>query len=219
MNGERLEQEAAAFARNEPQTAFLLKRLKRHHLPTYKLSLMTAYYTRLLAKELFDNDEDVRRLYRTALLQDIGKLHIDADVLDNRYRLYEGEMLRLQEHPKHSANILEPLIESFAVDGEAVLHHHENLDGTGYPFGLTYESISQNARVLRVADTFATLTDRHSSFRLSHEEALEELYRWSDILFDGEVAELMNRLYRDRLQGGPEKGESRYAGAARNRNS
>lgn len=219
LNLERLEQEAAALTKNEPQTDFLLKRLKRHHLPTYRQSLWTAHYASLLAKALDYSDEEERRLYRTALLQDIGKLHIEADLLDNRHLPSEG-LQRLQEHPKYSAGILEPMIASGAVDEEGVLYHHESLDGTGYPFGLTFDSISRNARILRIADNYAIMTDPQASIGLRHEEALEELYRWSDILFDAGLAELMNELYRgQRLQGNRGKEMADYASVKRNRNS
>ncbi|MEF3306624.1 HD-GYP domain-containing protein [Paenibacillus sp. GYB003] len=219
MDMERLELEAAVLTRSEPETAFLLKRLKRHHYPTYRQSLLTAHYARRLAEALSYSSEARQTLYRTALLHDIGKLHIDKETLDGRNRLVEGGLWRLQEHPKLGAAILERMIGSGAVDGDAVLHHHENLDGTGFPFGLTYASISTNARILRIAGNFTTMTDAYSSIGLSREEALEELYRWSDVLFDGELVELMNRLHRERRLGESEKEDAGYDGIKRNRNS
>jgi putative nucleotidyltransferase with HDIG domain len=220
MKFELIEQQAAAMAPREPQADFLLKRLKRHHAPTYQQSLLTAHYALELAKALGYTDKEQQVLYRTALLHDIGKLHISRDILDNRHRLYDGALLQLQEHPKLGADILESFIASGAVDGEAVLHHHENLDGTGYPFGLTWKSISLNARVLRIVSNYTTLTDERTSIGLSHHEALEELYCWSDVLFDAELVELMNHLYRERVQPKRDKEDAGYdVSVKRNRNS
>lgn len=194
MKLEYLEQQTAGLEKHEPETVFLLKRLKRHHLPTYRQSLLTAYYARRLGEALGYDDDRLSLLHRTALLHDIGKLHIENEILDNRHRLYGGALWKLQEHPQYGARILEPWIAVGEIDGEAVLHHHENLDGTGYPFGLTWKSISRNARILRIAGNFTTLTDAQTSIGLSGREALEELYCWSDVLFDAELLELMNRL-------------------------
>lgn len=220
---ELMEQEVAELVRREPQTAFLLRRLKRHHAPTYRQSLLTAYYAMQLAKALDYTDDERLVLLRTALLHDIGKLHTAKEALDNRHRLYEGALWELQEHPKHGAVILKSLIESGAVDGEAVLHHHENLDGTGYPFGLTWQSISLNARILKITGNYTAMTDVQDSIGLSPQEAIEQLYTWSDVLFDARLAELMNRLYGDQGRKRQEKGEAAYdyvsVSAKRNRNS
>lgn len=205
MKLELIEQQVAALERREPQTSFLLRRLKRHHAPTYRQSLLTAHYALQLAMALGYTEEEQLVLFRTALLHDIGKLHTARDVLDNRHRLYEGALLQLQEHPKHGASILESYIAGGKVDGEAILHHHENLDGTGYPFGLTWKSISLSARILRIASNFTALTDDRTSIGLSSQEALEELYCWSDVLFDAELVELMNHLYREQAETKREK--------------
>ncbi|GAA3409976.1 HD-GYP domain-containing protein [Paenibacillus hodogayensis] len=219
MNVEHMEQSVAVWDKQEPEAAFLLKRLKRHHPPTYRQSLMTAHYALLMAEGLSYTDEEKQVLFRTALLHDIGKLHVEKELLDNRSRLYEGALWKLQEHPKHGAAILRSLIEEGAVDGEAVLHHHENLDGTGYPFGLTWKTLSLNARILRIAGNYTTMTDAHTSIGLSHREALEELYCWSDVLFDAELVELLNRLYREQQQNHREREGNGYETVKRNRNS
>lgn len=220
MNWERIEQQVAVLERSEPHTSFLLKRLKRHHAPTYRQSLLTAHYALQMAKGLNYSEKEQLVLYRTALLHDIGKLHVAREVLDNRHRSFRETQLQLQEHPKHGAAILETFIARGDIDGDTVLHHHENLDGTGYPFGLTWKSISLNARILRVAGNYTTMTDDRTSIGLSSREALEELYCWSDVLFDAELVELMNHLFRGQDETNRVKGDGRYADpAARNRNS
>ncbi|WP_158289703.1 HD-GYP domain-containing protein [Paenibacillus flagellatus] len=216
---EQIEQDVKALERREPQVAFLLKRLKRHHAPTYRQSLLTAHYSLQLAQALGFDGNECRVLYRTALLHDIGKLHVSRELLDSRHRLYQGDVWKLQEHPKHGADILAAMIADGSVDGEAVLHHHENLDGTGYPFGLTWKAISLNARIIRLASNYTDMTDAQTSLGLSHEEALEELYAWSDVLFDADLVELMNHLFRERMRDEKRKGEIAYDVVKRNRKS
>jgi len=216
---EYIERDVKAMERAEPQTAFLLKRLKRHHAPTYRKSLLTAYYSLQLARALGFTREEQTVLFRTALLQDIGKLHISRDILDSRNRLYQGAVWQMQAHPKYSADILQTFIASGEVDGEAVLQHHENLDGTGYPSALNWKSITLNARILRIAGSYTELTDAQGAGRLGPREAMEELYCWSDVLYDADLVELMNHLIRQTTTEDAVKGDGAHELAARNRKS
>lgn len=188
---------AQQWERQEPETGFLLKRLRRHHPETYRISIRTAFYALELALAMQYSEQEARMLYRTALLHDIGKLHLSREHLQNRHRLYDEALWTLQQHPKVSAELLDAYIKEGAVDGEAVLYHHENLDGTGYPFGVTWNELSLNARILRIASNFAEMTEGGSALGRTTDEALEELYCWSDVLFDPDLVDLMNLLYKE----------------------
>ena len=177
------------FCIEDRQTFFLLERLKAHDKFIYDQSLRSAYYCLMLAQGLGLNHKEQEIMYRSALLADIGKLRTAgvaaADEKDQR--------LSVLQHPQYSAALLRPMIEEGWVDQDVILYHHENLDGTGYPFGRTWEDVSLNARILRVADSFAALTsmDRKTGIVSGTEEALNELYRWSDILYDNELVKLL----------------------------
>ncbi|MCL6458693.1 MAG: hypothetical protein K6T85_11865 [Gorillibacterium sp.] len=89
------------------------------------------------------------------------------------------------------------MTKSELVDGEAVLQHHENLDGTGYPHGLVWEDIGLNARILRVADSFTTMTtvNARTGALTEVESALYELYCWSDIQYDSDLVTVICKYY------------------------
>jgi HD-GYP domain-containing protein (c-di-GMP phosphodiesterase class II) len=186
---------ADTFCRNNAQTAFLLKRLNGHDGYIFEHATRCAYYALLLAQGLGFGVEEQEVIYRSALLQDVGKLQI-------RYAQAEAgqdteAVTGLLKHPLLSVELLRTLVDRGLVDGEAVAHHHENLDGTGYPYGLTWTDISLNARILHLADSFAALTayDSRNDVTLGVEQALEELYRWSDTFYDADLVEVMFRHF------------------------
>jgi HD-GYP domain-containing protein (c-di-GMP phosphodiesterase class II) len=187
--------EAAAlaenFCRDNAQTAFLLKRMKAHDTYIYEHAARCGYYALLLAQGLGFSSEEQEIIYRSALLQDIGKLQTThGGVTDRQDAETVTDLLR---HPLYSVEVLKSLIVRGMIDGEAILQHHENLDGTGYPFQLTWAEISLNARILHVADSFAAMTlhDRRNNRTSGVDQALEELYRWSDIFYDADLVALM----------------------------
>ncbi|WP_052339358.1 HD-GYP domain-containing protein [Gorillibacterium massiliense] len=187
-NAEPYSTVAAHFCKENGQTYFLLKRLKAHDKFIYEQSLRSAYYSLLLARGLGLSGKEQEVVYRSALLADIGKLQTSLGADDA-----QEPRLSILHHPVYSAELLRPMSEQGLVDGDGILHHHENLDGTGYPFGAIWEDISLTARILRVADSFAAMTsvDRKTGSVAGVEEALNELYRWSDVLYDSDLVMLL----------------------------
>jgi putative nucleotidyltransferase with HDIG domain len=119
----------------------------------------------------------LRDLRRAALLHDIGKLAISNRILDKPGKLTEDEFAKVREHPLYSLRILEraPCFASIAWIAAA---HHERLDGSGYPFGLSAETLTTPMRVLAVADVYEALTaERPYREALAHETAIEILGR------------------------------------------
>ena len=119
----------------------------------------------------------LRDLRRAALLHDIGKLAISNRILDKPAKLTEDEFAKVREHPLYSLRILEraPCFASIAWIAAA---HHERLDGSGYPFGLSAEKLTTPMRVLAVADVYEALTaERPYREALGHETAMEILGR------------------------------------------
>lgn len=116
-----------------------------------------------VALELGLSDEKCYELAYAGIMHDIGKIH-----LNNKLRLIKAEgntgtsaeeMRYVRNHSKDSYTILKDRdFSEYLLD--AVLYHHENYDGTGYPVGLKGTDIPEGARVLRVCDVFAALIDR-----------------------------------------------------------
>src|SRR5262249_13758763 len=103
------------------------------------------------------NQADRRRLQLAATLHDIGKIGVPEVILNKPSRLSKEEYAVVCTHPVIGVRILQPVIRSQAVLA-AIRGHHERLDGSGYPDGLTGSQIPLLARLLTVADCFDALT-------------------------------------------------------------
>lgn len=108
------------------------------------------------------------------LLHDIGKLHIPDSILFKASRLDDTEMEIIKTHPVIGADLIGPFTVRQVIGG--VLHHHERMDGKGYPDGVEVGNVDAIARVISVCDTYDTLTsDRPYRRARSKQEAFEEL--------------------------------------------
>lgn len=103
------------------------------------------------------NAEECEQLYLTGLLHDIGKIGVPDSVLLKTGRLTDEEFELIKMHPEIGHRIIAPIAElAFTLPG--ILHHHERVDGRGYPHGLCDEAIHQSARILAVADAYDAMT-------------------------------------------------------------
>jgi putative nucleotidyltransferase with HDIG domain len=116
-----------------------------------------ALFTDLIAEELGQTQEHRRWLRRAALLHDIGKLAVSNTVLDKPGKLNDVEFAAIKTHPAHSAAIIKS-VAAFADMADVAGHHHERLDGKGYPFGLKGDQIDLDTRIVTTADVFDALT-------------------------------------------------------------
>jgi HD-GYP domain-containing protein (c-di-GMP phosphodiesterase class II) len=110
-----------------------------------------------IGRQLSMSAAELRVLARAGLLHDIGKLGIPDAVLGKHSALDESEWTLMRCHPEMGLNLLDRAGQS-SREVLAVLYHHERLDGSGYPYGLTAESIPLEARIVAVADTYDALT-------------------------------------------------------------
>ena len=162
-------------------------------------------YAELIARGLGLNEAEQRKLCTAALMHDVGKIGIPLDALNKPQKLTREEYEVFKQHPDKGRRILEP-IEFLRDVVPAVLHHHEQYDGTGYPLGLKAEAIPLQARILAVADTYDAMTsDRAYRKALSHEIAIAELRRCAGTQFDPRIVAVfimeMEKWRRD--QGNP----------------
>ncbi|MFC4768036.1 HD-GYP domain-containing protein [Effusibacillus consociatus] len=186
----------------EDKSAFLMRRLKEHHPYTYVHSLRVAHYSFELAKMMGFSDPELDVLVRSALLHDVGKLKIPRKILDKKGKLDEKEWLNLRLHSQYGAEIVQEFSYSGLVDPEVILYHHENMDGTGYPFGLTGGALSLSVRIVRITDSFDAMTTMRAYNQLkSMDRAIDELFRWSDVHFDLEAVGIFERYIQERYFG------------------
>jgi diguanylate cyclase (GGDEF)-like protein len=130
-----------------------------------------------IGRDLGLSEADLGVLGRAALFHDIGKLAVPESILLKRGPLTDEEWVLVRRHPDEGARVIERL--AVLVDAvPAVRHHHERIDGTGYPSGLAGDDIPIGARVVHVADAFdAMLTNRIYRQSRSTIDALLELRR------------------------------------------
>ena len=132
---------------------------------------------------------DPARVYLAGLLHDVGKIGIPDNILLKAGPLARDEWEVMKSHPIVGATILKP-IKLYADVVSAVLTHHENFDGTGYPYGVAGNDIPRISRILRVADSFdaMTTTRAHRPSR-SADEAIHEISLGSGKIYDPETVE------------------------------
>jgi putative nucleotidyltransferase with HDIG domain len=136
-----------------------LDNLRRYHEGTFQHCLLVTGVAVGFALEIKFSDADVKRLGLAATLHDIGKARIPLSILDKPSRLDPSEEEFMKRHPVLGSELLKDLpgISPEILDG--VRHHHEYLDGTGYPDALTAPEISDLVRLLTISDIFAALIE------------------------------------------------------------
>lgn len=130
-------------------------------------------------------------VHRAALLHDLGKLRVPNSILDKPGKLDAEEWRVVQEHPLLTRNILRR-IGPFQELAEIAGAHHEKLDGSGYPFGVSGKAISLEARIIAMADVYGALTeDRPYRVGMPVEEALAIIARDVPGKLDGDCFEAL----------------------------
>jgi len=110
-----------------------------------------------IGRELRMTAGELRLIARSGLLHDLGKLGLPDAVLDKHASLDEAEWALMKTHPEVGLSILDHA-GRFTREALAVLYHHERMDGSGYPYGLSADAIPIEARIVAVADTYDALT-------------------------------------------------------------
>lgn len=178
----------------------LLAALTAHDSRTRGHSERVRVFSEMLASELGLDERSRERLRWSALLHDIGKMAVSADVLNKPGPLDDNQWSAMRRHPSVGAELVAPLIPWLGEWGSAVVEHHERLDGSGYPRGLEREQISKGARIIAVADAFDTMvTPRSYRGAMSPAAAREEVARFSARQFDPRVVRALMNLSIPRL--------------------
>jgi len=163
---------------------------------THGHSRRVTLYSLAIAEAMELGPDETEDLELAGYLHDIGKIGLPQDILQKPCALTEKEFSIVRKHPRNGVRILENLKNLRRVS-ELILHHHERLDGTGYPGGLAGEDIPLGARILAVADAFDAITsDRPYRRGASVEQALEEIERNSGRQFDGRIVRVFALLVR-----------------------
>ena len=151
-----------------------------------------------IAEEMGLAKEQVEGIYMGAMIHDIGKIHLPAEILGKPARLVETEFALVKTHPEVGFEILKDI--EFPWPAAEIAHqHHEHLDGSGYPQGLVGNEILLEARIVCVADVVEAMAC-HRPYRpaLGFESALAEIEKNSGLFYDQVVVAACQRLFLEK---------------------
>ena len=134
----------------------------RHHTHSYRHCLFVTGFAVAFAQHLGMREDDQRRVARAGLLHDVGKAFIPVAILDRPGKLSAEEMLEIRQHTRlgHDALAAEGGFPPEVLD--VVLHHHELLDGSGYPDRLRGDQISDIVRLTTIMDVYSALVENRA---------------------------------------------------------
>jgi len=158
-------------------------------------SLRVAQIAEQIASECGLGSRVVGQVRTAALLHDVGKIHEDfAPLLRKNGRLDQTEKALMQTHPSRSAELVNTISGFRGPIVDAVRHHHEKYDGTGYPMGLAGEAIPLGSRIIMIADTMdAMTTNRPYRDALTFDRVVAELQQFAGRQFDPRLVALVVR--------------------------
>jgi putative nucleotidyltransferase with HDIG domain len=133
-----------------------------HHADSYRHCLFVTGYAVAFAQHLGMREDDQRRLTRAALLHDVGKAFIPVAILDKPGKLTDEEMAEIRRHPQLGHDALAAQGDFPPEMLDVVLHHHEMLDGSGYPNGLVNSQISDIVRLTTLVDIYTALVEKRA---------------------------------------------------------
>lgn len=147
-----------------------------------------------IAKEIGLPEEKIEAICAAGLFHDIGKINIPAEILSKPSGLSREEMDLVKSHPQAGYDILVNIDLPWPV-AQIVFQHHERMDGSGYPQGLSGREILMEARILGVADVVGSMTS-HRPYRSAHgmEKALKEISQNKGVLYDPEVVDACSEV-------------------------
>lgn len=174
-----LVEEIAASMLRDRSAMLNVTRLKTKDEYTYLHSVAVCALMMNMARCVGLDEEEVQQLGIAGLLHDIGKTGVPDAVLGKPGRLDDDEFAIVRAHPQKGYDLLSLSAGVHTIALDVTLHHHEKIDGTGYPFGLTGDRISIHARIAAICDVYDAVTsERPYKSGWSANEALARMLEW-----------------------------------------
>lgn len=165
-------------------------------------SYRVACYAVAIARELGWKKKEVEGIYIAGLLHDIGKIIIDTRVIKKGEGLTTPEINEIRRHPQISYDILSKINFPWRNIEQFVLHHHERMDGKGYPDALRSAELSDGVKILALVDAFdAMTTDRPYRDKLGLDEAFREVIKCGGTQFDEQITKTFLNLLHKEMNG------------------
>lgn len=174
----------------------IMKQVEIKDRYTHKHSDRVAKYSVKIAKKLKLSKEQLENLTVAAVLHDIGKIHVPIEILNKPGRLSEEEFGIVKKHPADGAEMVK---NSYYKEIAPIIEqHHERMNGTGYPYGLSRDNILLEARIIAVSDTFDAMTEDRAYRKAFKEQiAMDELKRLAGSHFDMDVVLAFEQILRE----------------------
>jgi putative nucleotidyltransferase with HDIG domain len=171
-----------------PEAFLNLARLKTKDDYTYMHSIAVCALMIALGKQLGLTGEELKEVGLAGLLHDVGKMMIDEAVLNKPGKLTDEEFNIIKEHPPKGWELLKDSPEITAVALDVCLHHHERMDGTGYPDKISGEKLSLFSRMAAVCDVYDALTSNRC-YKNGWEpaETIRKMAEWRNGHFDERI--------------------------------
>ncbi len=168
----------------------MLQTLSLRDRMTARHSAAVARYAREIAEAAGCSTEEQDLVHTAALLHDIGKFIFPDSLLFASTKLSAEEWEIVKRHPGQGAHVVRR-VDGYGPVADIILSHHERVDGTGYPAGLSGEEIPLGSRIISVADTYDVMTARDSYRQpVGSSDAIKELRRVAGAQLDGRLVEL-----------------------------
>lgn len=149
----------------------------------------------LIGRKMGIDRERLLKLGMGAILADIGKVRVPAEILNKKGKLEPEEFEEMKRHVEYSYSMLKDLVGISSLSRQIVLLHHEKLDGSGYPNGFSGDQIPLLVRIATVCDIFcAIVSDRTYNNRISVDTAIEILRSATPLKLDQDVFAVLNQV-------------------------
>ncbi len=150
-----------------------------------------------IAREMLIPEEQIEGIRVTSMVHDIGKINVPAEILSKPGKLTDIEFGLIQQHTTTGYEVLKTIDYPWPI-AEIVLQHHENINGTGYPYGLKDGDILIEAQIIRVADVVEAMSS-HRPYRaaLGLEAAIEELLIGRGEKYNQEAVDICVKIFKE----------------------
>jgi putative nucleotidyltransferase with HDIG domain len=151
-----------------------------------------------IAREMGLDDDRIQGLYFAGMVHDIGKIAVPAEILAKPTKLSTIELGLIRQHAQTGYDILKDIDFPWPI-ADIVYQHHERINGSGYPQGLTEDKILLESKILAVADVVEAMTS-HRPYRpgLGIDVALQEIEMHKGVLYDPQVVDVCLKLFREK---------------------
>ncbi|BCK86629.1 hypothetical protein MIZ01_0393 [Sideroxyarcus emersonii] len=177
-----------------PAIAFKLTVMRETKADLFQRSLYVALVSAYIGMQLQMNKNQLVDLATGALLHDIGMLHVDPRLLEGDYKMTEAERRHLYVHTVTGGMILKAYPEYRQKVVDAVLQHHERLDGSGYPRGLKAGELGQFGRIIGIAEVVAS---RSATGEVGGGSKLETMLKLNQRRYGGDLVPFLKVFYRE----------------------